>query len=133
MFVELMPLLGERTVMITVSRVNQNSIRVNFIPLRKKEDENPALATPLSLSGTPEELDRELGSSLASYVEENLRLQTTLTEARAEMEAAAKAARDLARAKTGQRTQEDAAAKAAASGGTASDKQSMTLFGVQQK
>ncbi len=86
MFVELMPLLGDRTVMITVSRTSQNSIRVNFIPSRKKEDENAGLATPLSFSGTPEELDRALGSSLASYVEENLRLQTTLTEAKAEME-----------------------------------------------
>ena len=78
MFVELMPLLGERTVMITVSRVNQNSIRVNFIPSRKKEDENAVLATALSFSGTPEELDRELGTNLACYVEENLRLQSTL-------------------------------------------------------
>lgn len=71
---------------------------MNFIPSRKKEDENAALATPLSLSGTPEELDRELGSNLASYVEENLRLQSTLAEAKAEMEAAAKTARDQARA-----------------------------------
>lgn len=58
MFVELMPMLTERTVMITVSRVNQNFIRVNFIPSKKKEDENAALATPLSFSGTPKELDR---------------------------------------------------------------------------
>ncbi len=42
MFIELMPLLDQRAVMITVSRVNQHSIRVNFIPSRKKEDENPA-------------------------------------------------------------------------------------------
>jgi PRTRC genetic system protein E len=70
-FVELMPLLGERTVMVTVARLNQNSIRVNVIPSRKREDENAALATPLSFSGTPEELDREFGSSLASYVEDN--------------------------------------------------------------
>lgn len=135
MFVELMPLLGERTVMITVSCVNQNSIRVNFIPSRKKEDENPALATPLSFSGTPEELDRELGSSLASYVEESLRLQTTLTEAKAEMEAAAKAARDLARAKAGQnaKKQEDAAVKEASPACTAPAEQSMTLFEAQQK
>ena len=48
MFVELMPLLGERTVMITVARLNQNSVRVNVIPSRRKEDENAALATPLS-------------------------------------------------------------------------------------
>src|SRR5258707_13458877 len=94
MFAELMPLMGERAVMITVARLNQNSIRINVIPSRKKEDENAALATPLSFSGTPEELDRQLGSGLASYVEENLRLQTTLAEAQAEMEAAAKAARD---------------------------------------
>ena len=58
---------------------------------------------PLSLSWTPEELDRELGSNLTSYVEENLRLQSTLAEAKAEMEAAAKAARDQARAKSCQK------------------------------
>ena len=135
MFVELMPLLGERTVMITVSRTSQNSIRVNFIPSRKKEDENAGLATPLSFSGTPEELDRELGSSLASYVEENLRLQTTLTEAKAEMEAAAKAARDQARAKAGQnaKKQEDAAPKEPAPESATPTEQNMTLFAAERK
>jgi PRTRC genetic system protein E len=136
-FVELMPLLGERTVMITVSRVNQNFIRVNFIPSRKKEDENPALATPLSFSGTPEELDRELGINLASYVEENLHLQTTLAEAKSEMEAAAKAARDQgrARAKNGEtaKKQEDAAPKNTTPESTKPGEQSMTLFAAQQK
>jgi PRTRC genetic system protein E len=136
-FIELMPLLGERTVMITVSRVNQHSIRVNFIPSRKKEDENPALATPLSFSGTPEELDRELGTSIASYVEDNLRLQTTLVEAKAEMEAAAKAARDQARAKVknGETTkkQEDAAPKDTTPESTIPGEQNMTLFAPQQK
>jgi PRTRC genetic system protein E len=135
MFVELMPLLGERTVMITVSRVNQNSIRVNFIPSRKKEDENPALATPLSFTGTPEELDRELGNSLGSYVEENLRLQTTLTEAKSEMEAAAKAAREQAKTKAGQtsKKQEDAAPKNTTPENTTPGEQNMNLFAAQQK
>ena len=135
MFVELMPLLGERTVMITVSRVSQNCIRVNFIPSRKKEDENAALATPLSLSGTPEELDRELGSNLASYVEENLRLQSTLTEVKAEMEAAAKAARDQARAKSGQnakKPEQSAPNESAPEAGPPAE-QNMTLFAAQQK
>jgi PRTRC genetic system protein E len=136
-FVELMPLLGERTVMITVSRVNQNFIRVNFIPSRKKEDENPALATPLSFSGTPEELDRELGTNLASYVEENLHLQTTLAEAKSEMEAAAKAARDQARAraKNGEtaKKQEDAAPKDTTPESTTPGDENMTLFAAQQK
>ncbi len=137
MFIELMPLLDQRAVMITVSRVNQHSIRVNFIPSRKKEDENPALATPLSFSGTPQELDRELGTSLASYVEENLRLQTTLVEAKSEMEAAAKAARDQARAraKTGEtaKKQEDAAPKKTTPESTTPGEQNMTLFAAQQK
>ena len=135
MFIELMPLLGARAVMITVSRVNQHSIRVNFIPSRKKEDENPALATPLSFSGTPEELDRELGTSLASYVEENLRLQTTLVEAKAEMEAAAKAAHDQAKTKAGQtsKKQEDAAPKNTTPESTTPGEQNMTLFAAQQK
>jgi PRTRC genetic system protein E len=134
-FVELMPLIGERAVMVTVSRVNQNSIRVNFIPSRKKEDENPALATPLSFTGTPEELDRELGNSLASYVEENLRLQTTLTEAKSEMEAAAKAARDQVRAKAGQngKRQENAALKDPQPENATPAEQSMTLFAAEQK
>jgi PRTRC genetic system protein E len=130
MFVELMPLLGEQTVMITVGRLNQNSIRVNVIPSRKKEDENAALTTPLSFSGTPEELDREVGKSLISYVDENLRLQTALATAKAEMEAAAKAAREQAKAKTVQSTkkQEDSAAKETTSANTAPDEQNMTLF-----
>jgi PRTRC genetic system protein E len=132
-FVELMPLLGERTVMITVSRVNQNSIRVNFIPSRKKEDENPALATPLSFSGTPEELDRELVNTLASYVEENHGLQTTLTEAKSEMDAAAKAARDQAKAKIGQngKKREDVASQEPVPGNATVSDQNMALFAPQ--
>ena len=135
MFIELMPILGERAVMITVSRVNQHSIRVNFIPSRKKEDENPALATPLSFTGTPEELDRELGNILGSYVEENLRLQTTLTAAKSEMEAAAKAARDQAKTKAGQtsKKQEDAAPKNTTPESSTPGEQNMTLFAAQQK
>lgn len=135
MFVELMALLDERTVMITVARLNQNSIRVNVIPARKKDDENAALTTPLSFSGTPEELDREVGKSLISYVEDNLRLQSALATAKAEMEAAAKAAREQAKAKTVQSTkkQDESAAKETTSADTAPDEQNMTLFAAQQK
>jgi PRTRC genetic system protein E len=134
MFVELIPLLRERTVMITVACATPNSIRVNVIPSRKKEDENAALATPLTFSGTAEELDRELGKSLVSYVEENLGFQSTLAEAKAEMDAATKAARELARAKTGPSTkkQEETAAKETVST-TPPTEQSMTLFTTSEK
>jgi hypothetical protein len=47
-FIELMPLLAGRTVMITVVREDEKMLRVNVIPKKVKEDENPALTTPLS-------------------------------------------------------------------------------------
>jgi len=96
MFVELMPLLSGRTVMITVARENDKMLRVNVIPKKLREDENPALTTPLSYTGTPEELDAELGKHLASYVECHTQLGSTLAQAKAEMEAAAKAAQEEA-------------------------------------
>src|SRR5208283_2087062 len=68
-FVELMPMLAGRTVLITVARENDKTVRVCVIPKKVKEDDNPALTTPLSYTGTPEELDTELGKHLASYVE----------------------------------------------------------------
>src|SRR5690242_2062536 len=56
MFVELMPLLAGRTVMITVAREDDKAVRVCIVPEKAKDDENPALTTPLSYTGTPEEL-----------------------------------------------------------------------------
>ena len=69
MFVELMPLLAGRTVMMTVAREDDKTLRVNVIPKMVKDDENPALTTPLTYSGTPEELDAQLGKHLASYID----------------------------------------------------------------
>ena len=45
MFVELMPLLAGRTVLITVAKVDDKTLRVNVIP-HGKADDNPALSTP---------------------------------------------------------------------------------------
>ena len=106
MFVELMPMLAGRTVLITVARENDKTVRVCVIPKKVKEDDNPALTTPLSYTGTPEELDAELGKHLASYVECHTQLGSTLAQAKAEMEAAAKAAQEEARKKNGGAQQE---------------------------
>ena len=92
MFVELMPLLKERTLLITVARVDEK-VKVNVIPAKVKEGEDHALTTPLSFTGSAQELDSELGRNLASYVDCHLALGSTLAEAKAEMDAAAKAAR----------------------------------------
>jgi PRTRC genetic system protein E len=91
-FVELVPLLKDRTVLITVASID-GRIKVNFIPTKAKDGEEPALTTPLSFTGSAAELDAELGSHLTSYVQSHVELRNTLAEAKAEMDAAAKAAR----------------------------------------
>jgi len=101
-FVELMPLLAGRTVLITVAKVDDKTLRVNVIP-HAKADENPALSTPLTYTGSPEELDAELGKHLASYVQTHQQTASTLAEAKATMEAAAKAAQEEAKRKAEER------------------------------
>jgi len=100
-FVELMPLLKQRSLLITVARID-DKLKVNVIPAKVKDAEDQALTTPLSYTGFPEELDKELGPHLASYVDSHLALGSTLAEAKAEMDTAAKAARQ--KAKTAQQT-----------------------------
>jgi PRTRC genetic system protein E len=100
-FVELLPLLKERTLLITVARFEQN-LRVNVIPTKTKDGEDQALTTPLSYTGSAEESDAELGKHLTSYVDSHIQLGSTLVQAKAEMEAAAKAVRQ--RAKTSQQS-----------------------------
>src|SRR5437870_4199270 len=80
----------------------------NVIPKKLKDDESPALTTPLSYTGTPAELDAELGKHLASFVEWHAQLGSTLAQAKAEMEAAAKAAQEEARKKTAERNKKPA-------------------------
>jgi len=102
-FVELMPLLAGRTVLITVAKVDDKTLRVNVIPALAKADDNPALTTPLTYTGPPEELDAELGKHLAGYVQTHQQTASTLAEARATMEAAAKAAQEEAKRKAEER------------------------------
>jgi PRTRC genetic system protein E len=102
MFVELMPLLAGRTVLITVAKVDDKTLRVNVIP-HAKADENPALSTPLTFTGPPEELDAELGKHLVGYVQTHQQTASTMAEAKATMEAAAKAAQEEAKRKAEER------------------------------
>ena len=103
MFVELMPLLAGRTVLITVAKVDDKTLRVNVIPTQAKPEENPALTTALTYTGSPEELDTELGKHLAGYVQTHQQTASTLAEAKATMEAAAKAAQEEAKRKAEER------------------------------
>jgi PRTRC genetic system protein E len=118
-FVELMPLLAGRTVLITVAKVDDKTLRVNVIP-RAKADENPALSTPLTYTASPEELDAELGKHLAGYVQTHQQTASTLAEAKATLEAAAKAAQEEAKRKAEERKKATQKPAANATPGSAS-------------
>ena len=97
MFQELMPLLRQRTLVLTVSWVNADEVCVNVIPQRLKsaeKDDNDVLTTPLSLTGTAAELDQELPKQLVEFVGAHVELASTLKNAKAQMDAAAKASKD---------------------------------------
>ena len=99
MFVEIMPFLAGRTVLITVAKMDDKRLRVNVLPALAKAGDNPALSTPLTITGSPEELDAELAKHLAGYVQTHQQTASTLAEAKARMEAAAKATQEEAKRK----------------------------------
>jgi PRTRC genetic system protein E len=102
-FEELMPLLTRRVLVVTLSRVSDEQICVNIIPKPLSSDrlnEAAALATPLSVTGSPKELDEQLPRQLAEFVEAHLGLSSTLKIAKEQMDAAAKAAREAAKKST---------------------------------
>jgi PRTRC genetic system protein E len=100
MFKELAPYLRQRSVLLTVTHLEEDQIRVNVVPKKLKDGENAALTTPLSVTGTAEELDRDLPATLVSFVSSHLQLKNSLERAQAEMDAAAKTAQSEARAKS---------------------------------
>src|SRR5439155_18517774 len=57
-FAQLMPLLADRTLMVIVSKADDQHLTLSVVPKRMKDSENAALTTPLCCTGTPEELDR---------------------------------------------------------------------------
>jgi PRTRC genetic system protein E len=100
MFKELAPVLRDRAVLLTVTLVDADHIRVNIVPKKLKDGDNDALTTPLSVTGTAEELDAELSSTIVGFVGSHLQMKNTLEKAKAEMDAASKAAQAEARAKS---------------------------------
>jgi PRTRC genetic system protein E len=134
MFRELMPLIENRPLSITVAALSGGRIRVNVVPQLLEKDSKVndkvgysnkdkiakvpesainALTTPLSLTGTAEEIDQSLAESLTKFVESHGRLQHTLDEAREQIAEAVREAEE--RDKTKSKTK-------SASGGTATDR-----------
>lgn len=133
MFIELMPLIGRRAITITVAALNEGRIRVNVVPTALAEDSKVnekisysnkekiaqipesaihALTTPLSLSGTADEIDAQLAEQLKAFVDSHVALQRSVDSARQEIADAVKAVeeRDKNRSKprtaTGTKTDE---------------------------
>lgn len=100
MFKELAPVLRDRAVLLTVTLVDADQIRVNIVPKKLKDGDNDAPTTPLSVTGTAEELDAELSTTIVGFVGSHLQMKNTLEKAKAEMDAASKAAQAESRAKS---------------------------------
>ena len=100
MFRELAPLLRQRAVLLTVTHLEEDQIRVNVLPKQVGAGENTALTTPLSITGTAAELDEQLPQALVQFVGKHLELKNTIESAKAEMDAAAKLAKEEAKSKT---------------------------------
>jgi PRTRC genetic system protein E len=98
LFAQLAPLLAHRAVLITVSKLDDGEVlQVNICPRQLKEGENQALTTPLSVTGTPLELDAELVVQVTGFVASHTGLNTNLTAVQAEIAEAEKAAREEAK------------------------------------
>src|SRR3984957_6748968 len=92
-FTELMPLLRQRAVMITISDEGEGMLRGNIIPrkLEGSSEDNTALTTPLSITGKAEELARELPGQLTSFTESIAKTGSNLEELKTQHSAAVKA------------------------------------------
>jgi len=112
MFKELEALLAKRSLTITVATLAGGQIRVNVIPHSRPEDTKvneqikythkdevaaipdsaiTALTTPISLTGTAEEIDVKLSDVLLQFVESHMHLQATFDRASVEISDAVKA------------------------------------------
>lgn len=112
MFTELKKLLAIRSLTITVSVFENEQIRVNVVPHARPDDGKAndqikyshknevtavpdeaikALTTPISITGTPEEIDANFAAILSQYVESHVQLQESVNRASAEISEAVKA------------------------------------------
>jgi PRTRC genetic system protein E len=100
LFSQLLPLLAQRAILITVSKLEDgDQLQVNICPRLLKEGENQALTTPLSVCGNAAELDVELVPQVATFVAAQVRLHSNLSAIQKELAAAERTARDEANKK----------------------------------
>jgi PRTRC genetic system protein E len=125
MFTELRKLLTKRSLTITVAVLDDEQIRVNVVPHARQEDSKvnnqikysnksevasvpeeaiKALTTPISITGTAEEIDAQFPAILCEYVESHVQLQETLDRASSEIAEAVKAIDERNKSKANAKT-----------------------------
>jgi PRTRC genetic system protein E len=125
MFTELKKLLVQRSLTITVAVLDNEQIRVNVVPHARLEDSKvndqikysnksevasvpeeaiKALTTPISITGTAEEIDAKFPALLSQYVESHVQLQETFARASSAIADAVKAIDERNKAKTKDKT-----------------------------
>jgi PRTRC genetic system protein E len=79
--------------MLTLALVGDKAIQVNVIPKRLKDGDSgdDALTTPLTVTGTPDELDREFAGQLVGFTGAFVKLGSNLSEIEAAHASAVKA------------------------------------------
>ena len=88
---------------MTISMADGGALCVTYIPKRLKPSQDEALVAALCITGTPEELDRDLVPQVRSYVARHGELSSNLAEVQREMDEASKRSREEARKRSGKR------------------------------
>lgn len=96
MFKELKPLLTKRSLVLTLSSIGDDQLRVTITPRPTGKDETKELTQPFAVEGTAEELDAGLSGAIVSYTAEHLTLERSVAQIKATMEAALKEVKDEA-------------------------------------
>jgi len=102
MFTELLPVLQDTMVTVTISRIDDQFLRVNIIPKRKTDKESTAdnaLCTPLTVTATAAELDQELARQVVSFSCSYERAAANIREIEEAHAAAVKAAEEERKAR----------------------------------
>ncbi len=96
MFKELKPMLAKRSLVLTLSSIGDDHLRVTITPRPTGKDEAKELAQPFAVEGTAEELDSDLPAAIISYTAEHMTMERSLAQVKANMEVALKEAKDEA-------------------------------------
>ena len=94
MLTELISLQRKRRLLLTISRVEGDTLRATVVPQKSSDTDDNALTTPLAITGTAEEFGRDLPQRLVEFTGARIQLQSPPASAKEEMDAAARTARD---------------------------------------